>query len=87
MDIGEKIKHLRTEKGITQKELANRLGTSQQNLAQYENGKRNPKLETVRKMADALGVYISDLIVDWNQYSPSEYAQDIMNDIDRKSVV
>lgn len=81
MDIGEKIKHLRTEKGITQKELANRLGTSQQNLAQYENGKRNPKLETVRKMADALGVYISDLIVDWNQYSPSEYAQDIMNDI------
>lgn len=56
MDIGEKIKYLRTEKGITQKELASKLGTSQQNLAQYENGKRKPKLETIQKIANALNV-------------------------------
>lgn len=69
MDIGEKIKYLRTEKGITQKELASKLGTSQQNLAQYENGKRNPKPETLKRIADALEVPISslgfyDMIVD-----------------------
>lgn len=77
MDIGKKIKYIRTEKGITQKELASKLGTSQQNLAQYENGKRNPKLETVRKIAEALDVTISELQPDWAQFSKDEILQDL----------
>lgn len=54
MSVGENIKIIRKEKGLTQKQLADKLGTTQQNLAQYENNKRKPKLETLQKIADAL---------------------------------
>lgn len=58
MELGEKIRKLRKEKGMTQKELSAKLGTTPQNLAQYENGKRNPKIETLQKIADALDVKV-----------------------------
>lgn len=54
--VGYIIKKIRIDKGLTQKELAAKLGTTPQNLAQYENGKRNPKFETIKKIAYALGV-------------------------------
>ena len=38
MTIGERIKSLREEKGITQTELANAIGTTKQNIYKYENG-------------------------------------------------
>lgn len=62
MTIGENIKKIRISKKITQKELADRLETSQQNLAQYENGKRRPKIETLQKIATALDVPLQDLL-------------------------
>ena len=58
---GEKIREARQKIGITQKELAERMGTSPQNLAQYENGKRQPKLETLDKIAAALGIDVWEL--------------------------
>lgn len=76
--IGQKIKRMRLEKGLTQKDLAALLGTSQQNLAQYEKDKRRPKIETVRKIAKALDVYIGDLIDDWSIYPK----KDIMSDLE-----
>ena len=54
MTIGEKIKIIRKKNRLTQKELGDKLGVSYQMIAQYENGKRNPKIETVQKIADAL---------------------------------
>ena len=56
MDIGHKIKELRMSKSLTQKELGQRMGISQQQIAQYENGKLKPKIETLQKIADALEV-------------------------------
>ncbi len=64
MSIGSKIKETRQKMGITQKELAHRLGTSPQNLAQYESGKRNPKLETIKKIATALNVPIKNFYIE-----------------------
>lgn len=60
-DIGKNIKKIRKEKGVSQKQLAERLGTSPQNLAQYENGKRTPKIDTLRKIAAALECKVSDI--------------------------
>ena len=37
MNIGSKIKQLREENGITQTELAERIGTTKQNIYKYEN--------------------------------------------------
>ncbi|MBC5712748.1 helix-turn-helix transcriptional regulator [Roseburia sp. BX1005] len=55
MSIGETIKRIRLEKGLTQKQLGKRLnGISQQQIGQWETGKSNPKIETIQKIADAL---------------------------------
>lgn len=62
MTIGENIRRIRKSKEMTQKDLAAKLETTPQNLAQYENGKRNPKPETLQKIADALGCDAFDLI-------------------------
>lgn len=62
MSLGENIKRARKEKGLTQKDLANKLETTPQNLAQYESGKRNPKYETLEKIANALEVPALDLM-------------------------
>ena len=61
MNIGEQIKKYRIKANLSQRELGMKLGISQQQIAQYENGTRVPKIETVKKMAVALEVDISDI--------------------------
>lgn len=52
--IGERIKAARKAKGLTQKALGEKLGISFQGIAQWENNLRNPKYETLEKIAEAL---------------------------------
>ena len=54
--IGEKIKGIRKERGLTQKELAKQTGLSLDSIQGYEQGRYNPKLEAIAKIAGALGV-------------------------------
>ena len=55
-EIGAGIKNARLTVGITQAELAHRLGVTPQAVSQYERGIKKPKIETIEKIADALGV-------------------------------
>ena len=41
--------------GITQKELAERMGTAQANISRFESGSYNPSLAFLQKMAQSLG--------------------------------
>lgn len=59
MPTGTKIKELRKQKGLTQKQLGDMCGIADSNIRKYENGKQNPKLETLQKIADALEVSIN----------------------------
>ncbi len=52
--ISEIIK-IRSEKYMTQKELAKRIGTKQSAIARLESGTYNPSLEFLQRTADALG--------------------------------
>ena len=62
MSIGENIRRLRKQKNMTQKELGERLGgISQQQIGQWENGNKNPKIETLFKISQALNVSVGDL--------------------------
>lgn len=61
MNIGEQIRKYRKEAGLSQKELGEKLGVTQQHIAQYENGKRIPKLETINNIAGALGIGVRRL--------------------------
>lgn len=56
MSTGERIKRARTEAGLSQKALAEKMGVSQQTIAKYENGERNPKIGTLDRIAKALGI-------------------------------
>lgn len=61
MNIGEQIKKYRKEAGLSQKQLGQKLGVSQQHIAQYENGKRIPKIETINNIAGALQIGVRRL--------------------------
>ena len=41
--------------GMTQKELAERMGTAQANISRFESGNYNPSLSFLQKMAESLG--------------------------------
>ncbi|MBQ08602.1 MAG: hypothetical protein CMD96_02300 [Gammaproteobacteria bacterium] len=64
--IGQKIKRWRLEQNITQEQLALRLGLSQGYINQIENGKRSFSLETLQKVADALGIPVSAIFDEIN---------------------
>ena len=53
--IGETIEQMRTEKGWTQEELAEKVGSSQSAIHRIEKGGQNISLEMVKKLSEALG--------------------------------
>ena len=55
MTIGDNIRLVRKRMGWTQEKLGGLLGVSGSMIAQYETGKRKPKVETVVKIAHATG--------------------------------
>ena len=61
MSFSERLKEERKNAGLTQAQLSKKLGITAQSYSQYETGKRNPKMETQQKIADALGIDIDDL--------------------------
>lgn len=61
MTFGEIVKKIREGKGLSQRALGEKMNVTQQTIAQYEKLTDLPKLATVRKIADALEVDISEL--------------------------
>lgn len=60
--IGQKIKVIREKKRITQKDLAETLGVSRQAVCMWESGKRELRIATLDRIANALSVPISTII-------------------------
>jgi HTH-type transcriptional regulator, competence development regulator len=60
--LGETIAKLRKEKGLSQYELADRLGFSRGKLSNYEQGSRQPDYDTLKKIADYFNVSIDQLL-------------------------
>lgn len=56
MIFSERLKTLRKEKKLTQKELAEQIGISQKSYSHWESGKNEPSLENLIKLADLLEV-------------------------------
>lgn len=65
-NFGNKLCLLREEKGLTQKELAKILDVSDKAVSKWENGQSIPRMETLEKIADVLGVSIEALLSDDN---------------------
>ena len=62
MSNGELIRQARKRKNWTQGDLAKALGITHVNVAQWENGTRNPKIETLDRIAEALDIDPLDLM-------------------------
>lgn len=62
MSWNEKLKQARTEKGMSQLEVANNLQISRTCYANYEQGTREPSLDTLRRICDFFDVSADYLI-------------------------
>ena len=56
---GERIKKLRKSKGVTQRELAERLGISEQAISKWEKNLSNPSTKNLLQIAKIFGVSIT----------------------------
>ncbi len=60
--LGDKIKQLRKNKNINQKEFAEILNIPVSTLANYENNHRQPNIETLKKISKYLDIPIANII-------------------------
>jgi len=60
--VGRNVKRIRQDRGLTQEELAERSGFSQQYISGLEQGRRNPTVVSIYELANALGVSHMDLV-------------------------
>ena len=62
--VGKRVKAMRTQKGISQSELAHRVGISQAHMSNIENGHSHITLENLFALHDILGVSMASFFVD-----------------------
>jgi transcriptional regulator with XRE-family HTH domain len=95
MNIGDKIKLIRTNKNLSQKELALSIGIDQAQYSRMESGKVEPTLSSLEKIAEALGIKIAELFgeeqpTDINSYDKSEVEKlrllNQLEEIEKKSI-
>lgn len=60
-EIGSRIAELRTQEGWTQESLAERVGRDPSYVARIETGQRHATVETLQRIARALGVEVGEL--------------------------
>lgn len=71
MELGKRIKQLRKEQRRTQDEIAELCGFTISLLSKIENGKTTPPVSTLVKIANALGVKVSDILENRSTRGPS----------------
>lgn len=60
--LGKNLKRIRTEKGISQGDIARTLKVGRSFITNIENGKTNPTLATITRLAKAVGVAAGKLL-------------------------
>lgn len=87
MTIGERIKQLRTEKGITQTKLADIIGTTKQNIYKYETGIitniPSDKVEAISRYFQVSPAFL----MGWNNPVPNEIETLIKTNVNNFSAV
>ena len=64
MTLAEKILSLRTERGMSQDDLAEKLEVSRQSVSKWETGQSTPDLDKIIRLADLFGVSVDELVRD-----------------------
>ena len=62
MELGQRIKDCRTEKGMTQEELADRIYVSRQTISSWENDKSYPDIQSLLLLSNLFEVSLDQLV-------------------------
>jgi len=76
MPIGEQIKNLRKERGLSQAELAAKISGDAGQVSRYENGKITPSVDAIVKFAELFDVSVGFLLVEDAPRRPFRQAND-----------
>lgn len=68
------LRQLRTKSGMSQEELANKLGLAKSTISMYESGSREPNLENLEAIADIFNV-------DMNTLTDSKKSSDLSDEL------
>lgn len=60
--FNENLRAAREQRGLSQKDVADRVGVAKSTYSLYESGNREPNVQTIRKIADILNVSADDLL-------------------------
>ncbi len=60
--LGQNLKRIRNKKGISQGDITRALGMPKSFVSSIENGRTNPTLATIAKLAKAIGVSVGELM-------------------------
>ena len=72
--FGEILTEARVSAGLSRAELAERTGMADSTLAKLERGESKPRLDTVYRLAEALGISEWALVLPTNQHAACKYA-------------
>ena len=61
MELKDTIKTMREERGWTQQQLADKLGVTRSAVTQWETGWSQPKMDSIKKLADVFGTTIASI--------------------------
>lgn len=95
MNIADKIKTTRTNKGLSQKEIAITIGIDQAQYSRIESGKVEPTLSSLEKIAEALEVRVVEFFnddepIDINSFDKSIVEKlrllDQLDEVEKKSI-
>lgn len=76
--IGRRIKESRLQQGVTQAELAEKIEMSETYISHIETARKKASLETLVRIANALGI-TADRLLEGNQTNdPAEYRSDLV---------
>lgn len=86
--IGKRIQEIRIRRGLTQEQLADRIHISKSSISEWEACKRVPQMKTLRKIAEALGVDVWE-IIGFNEVSidVQQAREELADDPDRKALL
>lgn len=60
--VGDNIRYMRKERGLSQEVLAYKAGINSSYLGQVERGQKSPTIDSLSKISKALGVNVSELV-------------------------
>ena len=87
VDMGKRVRKQRQLIGLTQQELAERIGVSTSFVGHVERGTRKASLETLVALSNALGVGVDYLLAGSLQSSPDEENPSTTMDPNRRMVI